>query len=173
MLFEESLSEFLEGCNRLLIVGVGNRMRGDDAAGCSVARILRGRLRGKGNVLVMDCGGVPENFTLEMKRFRPSHILFIDAVDMGLKPGDARLVEGDELAGGSLSTHKQSLKLLFSVLKEGIPGVKIKLLGIQPKTIDFGARISSQVRVSVRAVADGISKLYGGSMLEKDDRMER
>ncbi|MGB9879969.1 MAG: hypothetical protein ACPLRM_04330, partial [Anaerolineae bacterium] len=75
--------------------------------------------------------------------------------------------------GGSLSTHKQSLKLLFSVLKEGIPGVKIKLLGIQPKTIDFGARISSQVRVSVRAVADGISKLYGGSMLEKDDRMER
>ncbi len=137
-------------------------MRGDDAAGCSVARILRSRLKGKSNVLVIDCGGVPENFTLEMKRFQPSHILFIDAVEMGLKPGEARLVEGDELTGRSLSTHKQSLKLLFSVLKEGIPGVKIRLLGIQPKTIDFGARISYQVRAGVRAVADGITKSLGG-----------
>ncbi|MEM4657489.1 MAG: hydrogenase maturation peptidase HycI [Candidatus Methanosuratincola sp.] len=173
MLFEESLSQFLIGCDRLLIVGVGNRMRGDDAAGCSTARILRSRLKGKDNVLVMDCGGVPENFTLDMKRFRPSHILFIDAADMGLKPGEARLVEGDELTGGSLSTHKQSLKLLFSILKEGIPGVKIKLLGIQPKTIDFGAGISYQVRKGVRAVADIMTELIGGLILDKDDRMER
>lgn len=162
MLFEESLSEFLMGCNRLLIVGVGNRMRGDDAAGCAAARILRGRLKGKDHILIMDCGGVPENFTLEMKRFRPSHILFIDAVDMGLKPGEARLVDGDELIGRSLSTHKQSLKLLFAVLEDGIPGVNIKLLGIQPKTIDFGAKICYQVRTGVRAVADVITKLLGG-----------
>lgn len=161
MLFEESLSEFLEGCSRILIIGVGNRMRGDDAAGCSAARILRGRLKGRGNVLVMDCGGVPENFTLEMKRFQPSHILFIDAVDMGLKPGEARLFDGDELTERSLSTHKQSLKILFSVLREGIPGVKIKLLGIQPKTIDFGAGISYKVRLGVRAVADGMAKSLG------------
>lgn len=169
MLFEESLSEFLEGCDRLLIVGVGNRMRGDDAAGCSAARILRSRLKGKDRALVMDCGGVPENFTLDMKRFRPSHILFIDAVDMGLKPGEARLVESEELIGGSLSTHKQSLKLLFAVLNDGIPGVKIKLLGIQPKTIDFGAGISYQVRKGIRAVADIMTKLTGGLILDKDD----
>ncbi len=161
MLFEKTLSEFLEGCNRLLIIGVGNRMRGDDAAGCSAARILRGRLKGRGDVLVMDCGGVPENFTLEMKKFQPSHILFIDAVDMGLKPGEARIVEGEELTGRSLSTHRQSLKILFSVLREGIPGVKIKLLGIQPKTIDFGAGISYKVRVGLRSVADGIAKSLG------------
>ncbi|MEJ5292028.1 MAG: hydrogenase maturation peptidase HycI [Candidatus Methanosuratincola sp.] len=171
MLFEEAFSKFLEGCNRLLIVGVGNRLRGDDAAGCSAARILRSRLRG--NVLVLDCGGVPENFTLEMKRFQPSHILFIDAVDMGLNPGEFRLVEGEELVERSLSTHKQSLKLLFLILKEGIPGVKIKLLGIQPKTIDFGKGISSQVRKGVRTAANKIIELSGGSILDKDDRVEK
>ncbi|MBC7120541.1 MAG: hydrogenase maturation peptidase HycI [Candidatus Methanosuratus sp.] len=160
MPFEEDLSKFLAGYKRLVIAGVGNRMRGDDAAGCSAARMLRRKL--KRDVLVMDCGAVPENFTSEMKRFQPSHILFIDAVDMGLDPGEFRLIDGGELIERSLSTHKQSLRLLFAILREGIPGVKIKLLGIQPKTIDFGKGLSRPVRGGLRTIVDKIVGLSGG-----------
>lgn len=167
MLFEEELAGFLNDCRRLLIVGVGNRIRGDDAAGCSAIRMLRGKA--KGNVLLMDCGGVPENFTSEMKRAGPSHIIFIDAVDMGTDPGEFRFVESDELMERSLSTHKQSLKILFAVLREGIPGVKIKLIGIQPKTIDFGKGISRPVRAGLKLLVDKLLESVEAIKLVEDN----
>lgn len=160
MLFEETLSEFLKGCTRLLIVGIGNRMRGDDAAGCSAVSRMKGKI--KGDALLMDCGEVPENFIGEMKRLQPSHILFIDAVEMGADPGEFRFVDDELLISRSLSTHKQSLKLLFAVLRESIPGVKITLLGIQPKTVDFGRGISRPVDNGLRTLVKKIVEVSGG-----------
>ncbi|MDI9643606.1 MAG: hydrogenase maturation peptidase HycI [Candidatus Verstraetearchaeota archaeon] len=159
MLFEETLSEFLSGYKSLLIVGVGNRMRGDDAAGCSAISRMKGKV--KGNVALMDCGETPENYTGEMKRLSPSHILFIDAVEMGAKPGEFRFVDEELLITRSLSTHKQSMRLLFSVLREGIPGVKIMLLGIQPKSIDFGKGISKPVNEGLRTMVRRLIYMIG------------
>ncbi len=152
MPFEEELSGFLKGCRRLMLVGVGSRLRRDDAAGVAVLARVRGKV--PPSVGILDCGTVPENYSLDMKRFQPTHIVFFDAVEMGAEPGSRALIEEEGLIEQSFSTHKQSVKVLFMVLRNGIPGVRIVLAGIQPKSAEFGRGIS-------RPVARGISAMSG------------
>lgn len=155
MPFEEDLSAFLKGCRRLMLVGVGSRLRRDDAAGVAVLSKLKGRIPGSARML--DCGTVPENFSLDMKRYQPTHMVFFDAVEMGADPGERRLIVEDEMIAQSFSTHKQSVKVLFMVLREGIPGVRIVLAGIQPKTTEFGRGISRPVARGVNMLADEVA----------------
>jgi len=57
-------------------------MRGDDAAGIEVVRRLRHKLKSS-KVLLVEGGVAPENFTSNIRRFKPSHVIFIDATDFG------------------------------------------------------------------------------------------
>src|SRR5512135_3260488 len=72
---------------RLALVGIGNLLRGDDAAGILIARALARRpALQKPNLLVLDSGGLPENFSGVLRRFQPDAILFIDAAELGAAP---------------------------------------------------------------------------------------
>lgn len=171
MPFEDEVGAFLSGWRKLSLVGVGNELRRDDAAGMAVVRAL-GRASPKG-VLAIIAGPVPENFSGLIKRDRPSHILFFDAVEMGAAPGEFSLIREGDLTMNALSTHKQSVKILFMVLREGIPGVRIALVGIQPKTVDFGRGLSRPVSRGVKRLAvsmlDAIGKSGGGNYGAKKD----
>jgi len=144
------LSSFLNGATRVVVVGIGSGMRGDDAAGIEVLRRLRGRLRSP-NVLLIDGGVAPENFTSQIRRFRPSHIIFVDATEFGAKPGDVVIADPGAITGQSVSTHTIPLSALAGYLKEQT-GADIILIGIQPSQIDMGAKISDVVKVSVSRV---------------------
>lgn len=133
-----------------MVVGIGSGMRGDDAAGIEVLRRLRGRLRSP-NVLLIDGGVAPENFTSQIRRFRPSHIIFVDATEFGAKPGDVVIADPGAITGQSVSTHTIPLSALAGYLKEQT-GADIILIGIQPSQIDMGAKISDVVKVSVSRV---------------------
>ena len=163
MPFEEDLLAFLGGRKMLLLVGVGSTVRKDDAAGIKVVSLLRGRVP-KG-VQLMDTGTTPENYSSPIKRLDPSHIIFFDAVEMGEQPGVFAFLDEGDLAIQSVSTHKQSIKILFSVLRDGLPGARIRLVGIQPKNIDFGASLSSPVKRGV----DSLVKILINALGEKCD----
>uniref|UniRef100_A0A7C3F2M2 Hydrogenase maturation protease n=1 Tax=Candidatus Methanomethylicus mesodigestus TaxID=1867258 RepID=A0A7C3F2M2_9CREN len=171
MPFEDEVDAFLSGWRKLSLVGVGNELRRDDAAGMAVVRAIE-RASPKG-VLTIIAGPVPENFSGSIKRAQPSHILFFDAVEMGATPGEFSLIREGDLAINALSTHKQSVKVLFMVLREGIPGVRIALVGIQPKTVDFGRGVSRPVSRGVKRLAvsilDVIGRTGGGSDGAKKD----
>jgi len=77
----DELKEFLKKKKNVVILGIGNQLRGDDFAGSLVARKLGQELK-KNYVTVFDGGIVPENFTGMIKREDPSHIILIDAADM-------------------------------------------------------------------------------------------
>jgi len=166
MPFEEELTGFLRGCRRLMLVGVGSRIRRDDAAGLAVLAKLRGRV--PASVCLLDCGTVPENYSLDMKRFQPTHMVFFDAVEMGKEPGSRAMIEEEDLIAQSFSTHKQSVKVLFMVLREGIPGVRIVLAGIQPKTTDFGRGISRPVARGISAMSEEVVNAIRCSCNEDD-----
>src|SRR5512132_511548 len=82
---------------RVAIVGIGNTLRSDDAAGIFVARALMGSrfVPDPSTLLVIDAGHAPENRTADLRRFAPELILLIDAAEMGETPGAIRWIEMD------------------------------------------------------------------------------
>ena len=135
----ESLSNILNG--KVMILGVGNTLRGDDSAG----PLLIGQLKGKVGVALLDCGEVPENFLGKIAENQPDSILIIDAVNLGMSPGTVAILEWDKLEGISLSTHHASLQLFINCVKADTKG-NVLVLGIQPKSTDFGSEMSDEVK---------------------------
>ena len=135
----------------MAVVGVGSTMRADDAAGIEIVRRLRRGLRSP-RVLLVEGGVAPENFTAEIRRFEPSHILLVDATDFGAEPGEVILAEPEAIAGQPISTHTMPLSLLANYLREQT-GAKVILLGIQPASAVMGGKLSERVRRAVEGVA--------------------
>ena len=125
---------------RILILGVGNRLRGDDAVG----PLLIDRLQGRVNVPLIDAGDVPENYLGPIEESRAELVVIVDAVDMGANPGDAALFDIEQIEGKSSSTHTANLGLLFKVIPpESRPQVVV--LGIQPESLERSRRLSESV----------------------------
>jgi hydrogenase maturation protease HycI len=138
----------------VVVVGVGSEMRGDDAAGMKVVRRLRGALKSP-NVLLIEGSVAPENFTSQIRRFKPSHVILIDATDFGAEPGEVVLAEPDAITGQSVSTHTIPLSILAKYLQEQMKA-KIALLGIQPARAHMGARMSGAVNDSIKLVEENL-----------------
>jgi len=147
----------LNGTLRLAIVGIGNELNGDDAAGSMVARTLREK-KGAEDVdrlLVIDAGVAPENITGELRTFNPGLIVFVDAADMGEAPGTVRWIGMEEIDGMSASTHRMPLSMLAKYLTLEL-GCDIVLLGIQPTSVEMGKGLSDPVRRVVDLMSDDL-----------------
>ena len=142
-----------KGDLRFAILGVGNETRADDAAGVHIARRLKRRVKNRVNLLILECGPAPENFTGELLRFRPDVVLYIDAADFGEPPGTVSLVSADEIAAVAPSTHTLSPLLLFHYLSEALACACL-MLAIQAGDAGLLHGLSPEVSISVAAVAD-------------------
>ncbi len=126
---------------RVLIVGLGNRLRSDDGAGS----ILAGRLKSKGIYSVFDVETAFENYLGRFIKEDPESIIIIDAADFGGNPGEFREIGTNELATvGFYSTHDTSLSMSINYLQTHIKA-DIIILAIQPKVTVFGDKLSREV----------------------------
>jgi hydrogenase 3 maturation protease len=153
---ELNLPPVLKDARRVAIIGVGSDMRADDAAGVEVVRSLRGHLKSP-NVLLIDGGVAPENFTAQIKKFRPSHVIMIDATDLGTKPGAASIVDLNEITGPSVFSHRLPLSIFADYLRAQ-DEAKIILIGIQPANARVGAGMTKEVKRSVDETSAAILK---------------
>lgn len=133
----------LERADRIAVVGVGSNLRGDDVAGVEVVRKL-GKQVNSPRVLFVDAGTVPENFTSKIKGFEPSHIVIVDAVDLGLRPGAIKTVDSTTIVGQLTSTHRLPLSVFIDYLHEQTRA-NILMVGIQPASTEMGAPVSREV----------------------------
>ncbi len=99
-----ALEEIFSGKKRIVICGIGNDIRGgDDAFGVLVAERLKGGLVKNQDVLIINCGEVPENYTSKIAGFEPDLVVFVDAVDFKGEVGGEFIIadpEGDSRRGG-------------------------------------------------------------------------
>ena len=153
------LSLALKGARRVVVVGIGSDLRADDAAGVEVVRRLRRHLASP-DVLLIDAGVAPENFTAEIKKFRPSHVLMIDATDLGLKPGAASIVDLSLITGPSIFSHRLPLSIFADYLRAHVE-TKIILIGIQPANARIGSAMSEEVKKAVDETSAVILKTIG------------
>ncbi|MEO0078039.1 MAG: hydrogenase 3 maturation endopeptidase HyCI [candidate division WOR-3 bacterium] len=134
----------------VVVVGVGNRLRGDDGIGPA----LLDALAGFEQVCRFDVGSTPENFILPIAQLKPGRIMVVDACDFGGQPGEFRLFDQsqvEQLAYGLLSTHTLPLSLTVEMLAQETRA-EVVLLGIQPADIRFGADLSEPVRSALPAL---------------------
>lgn len=135
---------------RVAIVGIGNELRGDDAAGVRVARTLQSTAGADRDppLLIIDAGAAPENFTGLLRRFDPDLVLLIDAAQMNEAPGSIRWIAWQETSGLSASTHTLPLYMLSQYLVTEL-ACDVALIGIQPQGNEFGASLSLEVQQAV------------------------
>ncbi len=136
----------------VVIVTLGNDLRGDDGAGILLGQLLKnGNSAGKALFDVINAGDTPENYTGVIAGLRPDTVIIADTMDFGGNPGDIMVVASGVIAKESSSTHG-SLRL-FTEFLEKATSADILILGFQPKSTAFGEDISPEVSVSIRKTA--------------------
>jgi hydrogenase 3 maturation protease len=131
-----------------ILMGVGNEMLGDDGVGPYIAEHFTAP-----GWQSLSCGTAPENFTSVVRRAKADLVVIIDAAEMDLPPGTARLIREEDIEDVSIGTHQQSLSLLMAYMRDFVGGVI--LIGIQPESVVPGEPLS----LSVRDRADEIMHL--------------
>jgi hydrogenase 3 maturation protease len=150
-----ALAEALRG--RVCVLGLGNRDRGDDAAG----PLLVDRLRGRVPAPCLDAGVAPENCLEQVVRERPDVVLLVDAADFGGMPGEVRLADPAEHRPGTLSTHAPSLDLVARYLRVRA-GCVVRVLAIQAAVTRPGRPLSEAVRATLEGLADRLAAVLSG-----------
>lgn len=144
--------------SRIAILGIGNEMRGDDAAGILVVRALNLRVANFEGLRIIEGGHTPENATADLRKFSPDLVLLIDAADMGKEAGSIALIPMEQIDGMSANTHSLPLSMLARYLTLELD-CEVALLGIQPKSIEMGEPVSREVNQAVSDIAEEISTL--------------
>jgi len=143
---------------RVVLVGVGSPIRGDDIVGLKVLEILEGKL--PSSVLLLETESVPESYTGSIRDFQPTHVVIVDAANFGGAPGEAKIIPPKAIANTSVSTHSLPLHVFIGYVKQSIcPNVI--LLGIQGVNIDFGAGLTPEVEKGAYALAGLLQTLLG------------
>ncbi|HEY44281.1 MAG TPA: hydrogenase 3 maturation endopeptidase HyCI [Anaerolineae bacterium] len=122
---------------RVAVVGIGHELRGDDAAGVELARILNSLSTDQEHLLVIDANSAPENCTGLLRRFGPDLVIMVDAAQMDEEPGEVQWIPWQATVGLGASTHTLPLHILANYLTAELE-CEVRLLGIQPKSISFG-----------------------------------
>ena len=136
MSLEGQLREFLSGCEKLIILGIGNELKCDDGIGPFIINKLKESDIENEGLLLIDAETVPENFTGKIRKENPSHIILIDACLMDSNPGDIKIVDHEDFANIGISTHSMSLSFFVKYLQQD-NDFKIIFVGIEPESMDY------------------------------------
>lgn len=151
-----TLKKKLKGAKKIAVLGVGSSLKGDDAAGLLVAEELKKIKNPKLKVFIGSTA--PENLTGEIIKYRPTNIIIVDSVDADQKPGSIFLINSREVDGVSFSTHMLPVKMIVDYFLESLK-CEVIIIGIQPKSLEFGETVSGEVKKSAKQIADAILQI--------------
>jgi hydrogenase maturation protease len=143
--------------SHVLVIGVGNEIRADDAVGLHVCRVLKGRLPDHCNVV--ENSGDGANL---MELWKNSQVtILVDAVRSGTEPGQVHRYEAHQRPLPATlfqnSTHAfgvpQAIELARAMNQ--LPQTLI-VYGIEGACFDEGVGISPVVELAGRKVAESI-----------------
>jgi len=144
-----------------LILGLGNTLLSDEAAGVAVMRQLETDTA-LANVRFMDGGTL--SFTLAGPIAECPRLIVVDAAAMGTPPGTVSVFENEamdrQLGGKGKSVHEVSLMDLMDMarLSDTLPFPRA-LVGIEPAKVDWGDTLTPAVAEAVVCAADAIRTL--------------
>ncbi|MES2390386.1 MAG: hydrogenase maturation protease [Acidobacteriota bacterium] len=140
---------------RIGVLGLGNLMRTDDAAGMLAVERLRTDDRMPMGVVLIDGGTLGLDLLGRLDGI--THLLALDAVDFGGEPGALRRFDGDELSRlpTSKSVHLLGFADLMNVLRlMEAPEMTVTLMGVQPESTDWGTELTETVQKSFETLLE-------------------
>ena len=165
--FVKSLKEIFDNIDKksakITVLGVGSELRADDSAGLLIAENLIkmcGKDKCSVNTKLQVIYGetAPENFTGEIRRFAPTHLILIDAAEMGAEPGTVKVIRKEDIKGITFSTHVLPLSVMVDYLANSFKFETI-VIGIEPKDMAFGHAVSKEIKLAVDMVGEVIFDL--------------
>ena len=131
----------------VLVVGLGNRYRGDDAVGPAVVDLLSGS-----DVVTASCDPIGElhrwpNF---------DRVVLVDAMRSGRSTGTIEWIDADQLDAtrGYVSTHSLGPPELIRLAGAlHLLPRRLEVVGVEAETFAVGAEMSPKVAASVRTIA--------------------
>jgi len=141
--FKRRLQELIDS-KPVVLIGLGNSDRADDGVGIEVARNLKGLAPDRS---FLEAEGLEEIVFTISGRKDVEIVLFVDAVDFGGRAGEIRIFSQAAFPPYPISTHRVPLRLFSALLRKR--GKATYLLGVQPRTLDFGSQISDGVKTSL------------------------
>lgn len=160
VLLDDCVPEYCK--SRVLVLGCGNILFGDDGFGPSVVEHLQSHYAVPDDVCVLDVGTGARDVlcTVALSPAKPQRIVVIDAVDRGRKPGEvfaAPIEDFPPAKGGSFSLHQLPTSSLLKELKDCCQ-LDILLVTVQPQSIPEAVvpGLSQKLRATVAPVCDYI-----------------
>jgi hydrogenase maturation protease len=151
-----TLSEILKS-RPLLLLGMGNPLRGDDAIGHLLAEALEPLIRPGFQAHAV--GASVENAMRWVRETAGGAVLLVDAVfDESLEEGAWALYPGDQLDSMCHSTHSIPLSMLISYWRQEVPDLQVHFLGISIRSNIEMAPLSPALRGTLASLAALISK---------------
>lgn len=155
---------------RILIAGIGNKLRGDDGYGPRVVEELS-KMNLPKHVEAIDYGISSMKALLDLKDY--DAVIFIDAIDMGGKPGEIFIIKPsiDEMEKiAEMSLHEIDLNKILAMAKtlNTLPR-KIIVIGCQPKNLSNKLRLSREVERAVRRTVKMVLEILENELLRDVD----
>jgi hydrogenase 3 maturation protease len=148
----------LDKAEKIAILGIGSELRADDIAGILVAQQIEKSLAARtphAELKIFIGATAPENLTGEIKKFAPDHLIIIDAAELGLKPGEIKIMDPGEIGGITFCTHSLPLSVMIDYLLDSFK-FNITVIGIQPKTLTVNAEPSEEILMAVEFLAKSL-----------------
>ena len=154
---EFSLNDWLIGAERVVVAGIGNPFRRDDFVGVELVRNLKNKV--SKSVYLLEAETIPESYMQQIAKFKPTHILLVDAGMINQPAGTPQLAETKQLVRKtSVSTHTLPLRIFCDYLTESTHAI-IALLIIQPQDTSFGEGLTPKLKQTAETLTNLLQKL--------------
>ena len=128
------------------VMSIGNPIKSDD----NIGNIILDKLDVK-DIIKIKAEVTPENFIKDLKNY--DEIIILDALEFGGNVGEVKFFELNEIKDAITTTHN----IPISLLKRFLPNSKIKIIGIQPKNIEFGEKLSEELESRIEEIVERIN----------------
>lgn len=140
---------------KTVVVGIGNLIRTDDGFGVHALARLQRDARVPAGVTFIDGG----THGLELLTYisDSTHLLLLDAIDVGEAPGTLVRMANEELRGlpGAASVHQVGLADLLATLPlVSTTPREIVLLGVTPLSTDWGTDLTAPVAAALDGLVE-------------------
>ena len=150
-----------------LVLGLGNLLMNDDAAGLKTIYALRERFPERPDLQLVDGGTLGLDLLTYVEW--ADKLLLIDAIDLGVAAGSVALLQGEDIdpvLEAKVSPHQVGLgDLLAAAELMGSRPAEVTLLGIQYADINMEMTLSS-------AVEQGLAKLTEEAARRINDHLQ-
>lgn len=129
---------------KITFIGLGNELRGDDAAGLIFLEYLKKREEFSESNYI-NAGTNPENYLEKILDLESDVIVIIDTARNSKQPGVINWINPDSMELNNFSTHTFSVKMIENYLKQLQP-ITFRYIGIEPCNTEFGSSLSPVIK---------------------------